>query len=74
MLIELTRGKHAIIDVIDISAITRFMRPAAKVTNVLPYIRRYNLRLVDHRRNTRNRQHITKASQEHKQLCLMLFS
>jgi hypothetical protein len=39
--------------------------------------RRYNLRLVDHRRNTRNshsRQHITKASQEHKQLCLMLFS
>jgi hypothetical protein len=31
---------------------------------------------VDHRRNIRNshsRQHITKASQEHKQLCLKLF-
>ena len=38
--------------------------------------RRYNLRLVDHRRNIRNshsRQHITKASQEHKQLNLLLF-
>jgi hypothetical protein len=39
--------------------------------------RRYNLRLVDHRRNIRNshrRQHITKASQKHTQLHLFLFS
>jgi hypothetical protein len=39
--------------------------------------RRYNLRLVDHRRNIRNshsRQHITKVSQRHTQLYLLPFS
>jgi len=118
MLIELTRGKHAIIDVNDADLAGRswhavpghhpignytFYAARRKGTSritlhrvILERIlgrklregeecdhidgnglnnRRCNLRLVDHRRNIRNshsRQHTTKASQEHKQLCLML--
>ena len=120
MLIELTRGKRAIVDVIDKDLarkswhavpghhpIGNYTFYAARRKGnkhitlhrvILERIlgrhlqegeecdhldgnglnnRRCNLRLADHRRNTRNshsRQHITKASQEHKQLCLLLFS
>jgi HNH endonuclease len=120
MLIELTRGKNAIIDVIDRDLAGRSWYAVPGHQSIGNYTfyaarrkgnksvtlhrvilerilgrhlrdgeecdhidgnglnnRRYNLRLVDHRKNIRNshsRQHITKASKKHKQLCLLLFS
>ena len=119
MLIELTRSKHAIIDVSDADLagrswhavpghhpignytfyaarrkgnkrvtlhrvileriLGRHLREAEECDHIDGNglnNRRYNLRLVDHRRNIRNshnRQCATKASERQKQLCLSIY-